>query len=226
VPVPIDQKLVFAVLVAAAIGLAISYWPVAFALSIAVPACALRQRSRLHAATVAFAYYAGAIWPVIPGAKTFFGAEAGLLDGLAIWLCGAALLCLPYALFCHENSRLLPVRAPAAVLLSVPPPLGIIGVASPLTAAGLLFPGTGWLGLVATLTAIALVCVRPGPKATVIAAIALSCNLVYPGNPMPPADWEAVNTHFGGLGLNGTRPNAEFQAAAFIQQRALDSKHL
>lgn len=76
----IDQKLVSALLVAAAIGLAISYWPVAFTLSIAVPACALRERKPLHAAAVAFAYYAGAIWPVILGAGTFFGPKAGVVD--------------------------------------------------------------------------------------------------------------------------------------------------
>lgn len=56
-----------------------------------------------------------------------------------------------------------------------------------------------------------------------IAAVALACNLAYSDNPKPPADWQAVDTHFGGLGLNGISADAEFRAAEFIQQRALSS---
>jgi hypothetical protein len=223
VRVAIDQKLVFAVLVAAGIGLAITYWPAAFITSLCIPACALHQRNRLRAAIVAFAYYAGAIWPVIPGAGTFFGREAGLVDGIVIWLCGAALLSVPYALLWNARRRFIGVRSIAAVLMSVPPPLGIIGLASPLTATGLLFPGTGWFGLAVTLAAIAVLCVRPVFSASVVALLAAFCNAVYPSDPKPPAHWEAVNTHFGGLGLNGASPDAELRAAEFIQQRTLTS---
>jgi hypothetical protein len=38
---------------------------------------------------------------------------------------------------------------PLAYLLSVAPPLGMIGWACPVTAAGILFPGWEWGGLVA-----------------------------------------------------------------------------
>ena len=38
-------------------------------------------------------------------------------------------------------------RAPLALMVTIVPPLGIIGLASPLTAAGYLFPGTAWVGL-------------------------------------------------------------------------------
>jgi apolipoprotein N-acyltransferase len=107
--------------------------------------------------------------------------------------------------------------------MSVLPPLGIIGVASPLTAAGLLFPGTGWFGLAATLAAIAGFCVRPVFSASAVAVIALFCSVANPDPPKPPADWEAVNTHLGGLGLSGTSAETELQAAEFIQQRALTS---
>jgi apolipoprotein N-acyltransferase len=223
VRIAIDRRFVLAALLAAVIGFAISLWPLMFIASICVPAWALRQHKRAHAITVAFAYYAGATGVVISGAKTFFGAGAGLLDGITLWLIGAALLCVPYALIWSESPRLIWLRAPAAVLMSVPPPLGILGVASPLTAAGLLFPGTGWLGLAATLMSIAALCVRPAFTAWAIAAIAFSCNLAYPGNPRPPSDWQAVSTHFGGLGLNGVSAEDEFQAAEFIQQAALHS---
>ncbi len=221
--IAIDRRFILAALLAAVIGFAISLWPLMFIASICVPAFAFRQHRRAHAAAVAFAYYSGATWVVIPGAKTFFGAGAGLFDGVGLWLTGAALLCVPYALIWSVSPRFLWLRAPAAVLISLPPPLGIIGVASPLTAAGLLFPGTGWLGLAAILMSIAALCVRPAFTAWAIAAIAFSCNLASPANPKPPSDWQAVSTHFGGLGLNGVSAEDEFQAAEFIQQAALHS---
>ena len=143
----IDRNPAFAVTIAACIGVALSFWPVAFIASIAVLACALRQKKRIHAANVAFTYYACAIWLVIPGAKTFFGPNPGLLNGLAIWLCGTALLTIPYALLWTPNHRTIALRSILIVLASVPPPLGIIGVANPLTAAGFLFPerlGSAW----------------------------------------------------------------------------------
>lgn len=111
---------------------------------------------------VSFVYYAGATWLVIPGAKTFVGQNPGLLGGIAIWFGGAVLLAAPYALLWTANRRAVALRSNAAVLLSVLPPLGIIGIASPLTAAGFLFPGAGWLGVFGALVGIAALAVlRP-----------------------------------------------------------------
>lgn len=206
--------------IALAIGIAITYWPVMFIASIFVPALALRQTKRLYATAVAFAYYGGAIWLAVPAAKAFFGPNAGFADGVAIWFCGAVLLSLPYAILWTSTRRFIGLRSAAAVLTSVPPPLGIIGVASPLTAAGLLFPGTASFGLAGTLAAIIALTLRPVAATVTIALLAAVCNLIYPGTPKPPADWEAVNTKLGDVGRSA---EAEFKAADFIQQHALSS---
>jgi len=71
---------------------------------------------------------------------------------------------------------------------------------------------------------IAALCVRPAFTTSTIAVIAVSCNLLYPGDPKPTSGWQAVSTHFGGLGLNSVSAEDEFQAAEFIQQVALRSK--
>ena len=206
--------------IALAIGIAITYWPVMFIASIFIPALALRQTKRLYATAVAFAYYGGAIWLAVPAAKAFFGPNAGFADGVAIWFCGAVLLSLPYAILWTSTRRFVGLRCAAAVLMSVPPPLGIIGVASPLTAAGILFPGTAWFGLACTLAAIIAVTFWPVAATVTIALLAAVCNLIYPRTPKPPADWEAVNTKFGDVGRSA---EAEFKAAEFIQQHALSS---
>src|SRR6202020_3272788 len=39
-------------------------------------------------------------------------------------------------------------RAPLALMATILPPLGVVGLASPVTGAGYLFPGAGWAGLI------------------------------------------------------------------------------
>lgn len=52
------------------------------------------------------------------------------------------------------------VRYVVAMVLMALPPFGITGWAHPLTAAGILFPGWGWCGFVATVTGIAMMTSR------------------------------------------------------------------
>jgi len=100
------------------------------------------------------------------------------------------------------------------------PPLGIIGWASPLTSAGILFPGTGWLGLMATAALPGLLVVRPRVVLPVAGASIVLSYLVFSGIPAPPAGWEAVDTHFGGIAHGAQSPVTEFAAAESIQDRA------
>jgi apolipoprotein N-acyltransferase len=80
-------------------------------------------------------------------------------------------------------------RIPAALFFSAIPPIGVIGWASPLTAAGLLYPGTGLVGLAATALTEAIWPVHP--KA--IAAAILAANLLYVPPAQPP-EIKALNT--------------------------------
>jgi apolipoprotein N-acyltransferase len=109
-----------------------------------------------------------------------------------------------------------------AISLVAVPPLGLIGVASPLTAAGILFPGMAWFGLLLTLLICGLLASYPvaGIALTIICSVA--AQLVY-HEPQPPSDWQAVTTHFGGVGLDAPSPLAEYTAAQWIQQTALSS---
>lgn len=197
---------------------------VGLVLSIILPAACFMQLRRSHAFFASLGYYAAASSIVIPGARTFFGPNTGFGDIIALWMLASTLLALPYAVLwsdrCESASWW---RAPLSVIVSIPPPLGIIGWANPLTAAGILFPGTAWFGLVLALAFIAVSPVRPREACSSLAIIAIISNLLYPGTPPPPARWEGVNTTFGGLGLESSSPVAEFSAAEAIQQRAMES---
>ncbi len=109
-----------------------------------------------------------------------------------------------------------------AICLVAVPPLGLIGVASPLTAAGILFPGMAWFGLLLTLLICGLLASYPvaGIALTIICSV--PAQLVY-HEPQPPSDWQAVTTHFGGVGLDTRSPLAEYTAAQWIQQTVLRS---
>src|SRR5262249_34857904 len=142
---------------------------------------------------------------------------------ILLWMLAGVFLALPYVVLWSDRRESVPWRAPLAVIASVPPPLGIIGWANPLTAAGILFPGTAWFGLLLVLTFVAVSPIRPGAACLSLALFALISNLVYPGTPAPPGGWEGINTTFGALGLESSSPVAEFSAAQAIQKRALQS---
>ena len=189
-----------------------------------MPTLSFLQNRRIHAFLVSFAYYGGASSILIPGAKSFFG--PGTNWGLPIVLWGAAtvLLGLPFGALWSKTRRAAQWRAPLAVFTSVPPPLGIIGWANPLTAAGVLFPATRWVGLLAVLSFVAFSVrhFRASVYALIISAIL--ANAIFSAIPAPPPDWEAVNTTFGDIGIDSSDMLRQFEAAEYIQDRAMKSR--
>jgi ABC-type proline/glycine betaine transport system permease subunit len=83
---------------------------------------------------------------MIPGAKIFFGRHVTPIEILVLWLGFAGVLGVPWALFWSRNPKIRIWTVPFVILLLAVPPLGVIGCASPLTVAGIAFPGFGWLG--------------------------------------------------------------------------------
>src|SRR5437764_21695 len=66
--------------------------------SLVAPLLVYHTKSRKHAYASMFSYYAAASWPLIPGARAFFGAQGTPLIGLLLCLAGGALLALPWGL--------------------------------------------------------------------------------------------------------------------------------
>ena len=216
-----------AISVAAAgvIGILLVYaTEVGLVFSVLVPTLCFLQNRRIHAFLVSSAYYGAAFCIVIPGAKSFFGPRTGWEFPTVLWGAATVLLALPFGALWSNTRRARLWRVPLAVLASVPPPLGIIGWANPLTAAGVLLPGTGWVGLLAVLGFVAFSVrhFRASVYALIISAIL--ANAVFPGIPAPPSDWEAVNTKFGDIGLGSSDMLRQFEATEYIQNRALKSR--
>ena len=132
------------------------------------------------------------------------------------------LLASPWPIVWSVNSRQAWWRTPLGLALGVLPPLGIIGLASPLTVAGLLYPGTGWWGLAACTLAPGLLAAWPRSAFAGLAASAALCNATCAPLPLAPTGWVAVNTHFGAIAHGRTSPTAEYAAAQSIQRMAID----
>ncbi len=113
-------------------------------LSIIFPVLLFRAESRLTAFLVALFYQMGASRSLAIGAAKFYGDD--LFFGLIIWAAGNALTALVYAGLWHRKQRFRLLLIPVATVLTALPPLGVLGWASPLTAAGIIFPGAGLAG--------------------------------------------------------------------------------
>jgi hypothetical protein len=159
--------------------------------SLALPHLAARNK------LAALGYYVGALWPISTAAASFFQAASDAPNPTLLWLAAALLHVAPFAI----------LPAKVATLISS------FGYASPMMAAGLLFPGLGWLGVALT----ALSSTRLWP---LLLAVAGGSNLVYQ-SPKPPEDWIAINTNFGLM----QSPIDEYRSAAHIQGIACRSRH-
>lgn len=204
---------------AISIGASLACVPL-MALMFLMPFFAAIQRSRVAAYCVSLTYYAGASWALMPAARNFFGPEPSPADSVVLWLVSSTLLAAPWAVFWTASRYQIVWRLPLGVLTAMLPPLGIIGWASPLTSAGILFPATGWFGLMATAALPGLLVLRPRIVLPGAAASIVLSNLVFTSIPAPPAGWEAVDTHFGGIAHGAPSPVTEFAAAESIQDRA------
>src|SRR6266576_5331206 len=191
-------------------------------LSLIAPLLVYCAKSRTHAFSIMFCYYSAATWPVIPGARAFFGDQGTPLIGLFLCLTAATLLALPWGLLfmCGQGKAALYV--PLCVVIAATPPLGVIGWASPLLSAGVLFPGSKWLGLGFIIVFLSLFRFKPGPSAACLALCALAFQFRYT-SPQLPAGWEAVNTNYGGTGQVDADSATEYTTYQSIQTTILES---
>jgi len=216
---------------ALAMGLGVSTGhPLGIVAAAAMPLACLVPGTRKGAFNSAFGYYVGGLWPIVPGLGGYIGQSATILIPLAIWVLAAIMLSVPWTLAATSDRIQCLWRAPLALVATVVPPLGIIGVASPLTAAGYLFPGTAWAGLaaVALMPGVLLStqrmsfrqrCVVMCLAITLCMGLAIGGRLFGAGSAAPPRGWVAVNTNFGDV----SRPFQDFVAAQSIQQKATES---
>ena len=172
-------------------------------LSILLVAAVATGRNPVERLTAALAYYATGCWPIVGAVAGYWGTgHAGV--GLMGWAAFSVALAVPWALAAHWPGLLFALVATAL------PPLGVIGWLSPLNAAGMLFPGMGWIGLALAVAAMlamhtALPALsgqgRPGLFADISRSmllfaviVAIGANVLASPASTPPG-WVGVQTH-------------------------------
>jgi hypothetical protein len=172
--------------------------------------------------TVLGCYYAASIWPIMPGATQFFGANAGLhpLSILILWLISSLVLTLPWVwlLLTHgiEAEWTLPIGLCLTALLPT-------GVVNPITVAGVLFPGLGWAGLIATILLFCTLSRFRLYSVAITAMLSAICYVSHPGIPAVPSTWQGHDTELGGSELSKQTPMALYKAVVYVQEIAFDS---
>lgn len=116
-----------------------------------VPVFWLLAPSRFAAWLTAFVYYLAASRDIPAGAAVFFGSSAALTSGYVMYIGSSLVLSLPWAILWGKIQGLTHslARVGALLLVLAVPPLGVIGWANPLVAAGTVFKGWGLWGVLA-----------------------------------------------------------------------------
>src|SRR5262249_42568332 len=132
--------------------------------------------------------------PMIAVARTYWPSLGWW--ALLPWVGAAAILSLPAILCWTPRESLRSWTTAAAIALTVVPPMCIIGWASPLLSAGVLFPNTGLLGVLAALALPSLLICRYTRETALFTAIlaSLACNFNFRQRPAPRG-WDAESTH-------------------------------
>ena len=173
------------------------------------PALWAMSPSRRVAALVSAAYFLAASRGLPQGVANFYSAD--LWPGLLLWMAASAsFIAVHAAAWTRKAEEGRPgirrvVRYLAAAVLTGLPPFGITGWAHPLTAAGVLFPGWGWWGLLATAAGLLVMVTRYRPAAAIgLGGLWLWSAATWTG-PNLPEGWRGIDLEYGQmLGRDGS----------------------
>lgn len=149
--------------------------------------------SRIVGGLVSMAYFLAASRGLPQGVATFFASD--LLTGIVLWGIASIGFALVHTiLWTRQAGWSAPARYAFAAILMALPPFGIAGWAHPLTAAGVIFPGMQWAGL---LLAFVLLMGMASPRRLIAIGLLLSLwciAIVSWASPSPPRGWVGLDT--------------------------------
>tara|TARA_Y100000815_G_scaffold256455_2_gene264122 strand:+ start:345 stop:1469 length:1125 start_codon:yes stop_codon:yes gene_type:complete len=161
----------------------------------AVPALWAFAPSRLVAGLVSMAYFMAASRGLPVGVSIFYASDIWV--GLGLWIAASLLFVTVHTvLWSPKPGWHRPLRYLVAATLMSVPPFGIVGWASPITAAGVLFPAWGWAGLAATAAGLSAMTTRAWPLAGAGIGVAFSVSALTWSDPESPEGWVGINTAF------------------------------
>ena len=129
-------------------------------------------------------------------------------SAVLMWMAAATLLSVPWFFYWTRLESLRPWTATIAVALSAVPPICIIGWASPLLSAGVLFPNSAWFGIAAALALPGLLIHKRTRLVALVVAGAASVFLnIHAKEVMRPDGWVGEMTRIQGHEKPTTLPS-------------------
>lgn len=191
--------------------------PLTLPLAMLFPALWASAHSRIVAELISAAYFLAASRGLPQGVANFYGLDGW--PGLLLWLAASLAFVAVHTLLWTKRPGWWKVArfGVAAVLMTVPP-FGIVGWAHPLTAAGVLFPGWGWLGLATAAAGLLVMTSRWWPAAALALTGLWLWSAALWAAPALPDGFRSVDLEMGrSLGRNGTIKQQRDLIATVVQ---------
>ena len=164
-------------------------------LSIIAPALWFGMPNRWIAGTVYSVYTLAASYGLISGMAVYF--DIPVLLSLLMWLIAATPIFTASAILWHKNRYVRLCLIPVLLLVTSIPPIGLFGWANPVTAAGWLFPGWAWYGLLSAVVLILIIAWFQSyfMYSGIVFSVCIAAILLQPNTMQIPA-WKGYNTSF------------------------------
>ncbi len=192
-----DLTLAMISLAVGAISFGATWWTLG--LSIVFPVLLFRSETRLGAFSIAFFYHIGASKALSIAAGNFLANDTSL--GLFLWAIGNVLNAGVYALLWHSKPTLRIFTIPLAICVLALPPFGTLGWGNPLISAGVIFPGSGFIGFGYLLGLYLALSLRQKALSKAFALLSLWCFITAPK--LSPSPIAAISTTFHKTDDNG-----------------------
>jgi len=177
---------------------------------------------RLFACLVSMAYFMAASRGLPDGVSIFYASDIWV--GLSLWIAASLMFVTVHTvLWSPKPGWHRPVRYLVAWTLMSVPPFGIVGWASPITAAGVLFPGWGWAGLAATAAGLSAMTTRVWPLAGAAMGAAFLVSAITWTDPEPPQGWVGIDTTFDYQIAGEHADYAQHMTTIALVRRAVES---
>ncbi|MHA4735376.1 conjugal transfer protein TraB [Ensifer adhaerens] len=154
-----------------------------------------RAQTRSVALLVSVGYFLAASRGLPQGVAAFYASD--LWPGLLLWLCASGSFSAVHAVLWTKRSRARPFRYLIAAVVMALPPFGITGWAHPATAAGILFPGWEWWGLLAVTAGLMGLVTRAWPAVAIVLSGLWLWSAANWTEPKLPEGWLAVDLDLG-----------------------------
>lgn len=161
----------------------------------AFPLLWAKASNRFTAALLSAGYFLVASRGLPQGVVAFYASD--LWPGLLLWLAASFSFVAVHTVLWTSRSEWLPIRYLLALVLMALPPFGITGWAHPITSAGVLFPGWGWVGLVATIAGLMGLASRLGSAVVLAFGGFWLWSAVTWEDPKVPETWRGVDLQMG-----------------------------